>query len=357
MRIRRNFLFHLMSAALCWGCASGATVPSPLAEIPSAIQYPESVSISVDTVTSAPSLGSQLKQIVGAGGEFSDEIAFGPDLANATQGLVDAALQPLSTLVIPVSPATHNFTATVEVSPFPGTGPPVNVLIQIDFSPFDLDGDGVEEPCQGHTAALPICYRIWFNGQPSMAGLFDTFPDANRNGAGRFRQKLTISSEDDGVARDIYLGVTYDQSDPLTRMAEFFERFVLAGEPVENKDPDSFDSHVALSQDGPEESAVKLLQFSGNDFPLDFPQVKGKPNDLTYVGRWQEGEDFWSGTIVAHNIDVRNIESQCALISTGEGANASHCNALSLGVGNVPPIPFLNVEDVRFPDFPASPGF
>ncbi|KAB2838913.1 hypothetical protein F9K50_08505, partial [bacterium] len=150
-----------------------------MSEIPSVVSFPESVGIDV-----SPAIGGgagTLAALKGASASkaqavdnFSDIISIGPVTFNAFNFLLDGFLGPLADLQVPVSPAVRTFEGPMTFAPG------VVVAVKIDFSDFDLDGDGVMEGCTGCTCPIgcapqaaecpaeapvgelrPICYRIW----------------------------------------------------------------------------------------------------------------------------------------------------------------------------------------------------
>lgn len=334
-----------------------AAPPGPPAEIPSALRFPSDLAIDVDTIaSSSPEAdASALAALVGSGGQFSREISFAADLAPLILLQVDGLMQPLPQLDIPASTETTTFAIKgLFGNPSKPTDPPIEYDIKIDFA--DFGGQG----CSGHTAGLPICYRIWFDGEQRMAGVFTKFPTALSSGAGQFRLIFHKPEEGGGAepATDVYFGVIYDHSDPLAKTTETFERAVLAGEPVNPPDPvPSF--HVEVSQEGPDETAKKLFRLSLDGISTDFAsEVTGTPADLRYTGRWREDNDFWSGSIATQNIELQNFSDVCASISTGNSSNPLNCLDLGIDVADIPFLDFLTSDDIGLPDdFPVGPTF
>jgi len=373
--LKRAFLI-LMLLGFSAGCAGGpggttvvggnpAAPPAPPAELPAALQYPSDLSISVTTLeSSSPSPSENAPPaLVGSGGQFSDEISFGANLAGILNQFVNILLQPLPEFEIPVSTKT-----TFEIKfpfddPIRPTGIPQTIDIKIDFSDYDFDGDGLKEGCVGHTAGLPICYRIWFDGQQRMAGIFTDFPTAGNPAAGRFRILLHEPAHNEDSAIDVYFGVVYDHRDPEHKSTEVFERFESAGEPVDVKNPNVADECIFVSQEGPDATAKKRLALSAQGFPTSFPGVTGEPNSVQYLGQWREDNDFWSGKVARINIDIQEFHDPnvCAFISTANASDRGNCQDLGIDVDDpveIAFIDFLTADDVRLPDdFPTSPTF
>jgi hypothetical protein len=338
------------------GCGTGpgttvsggnpAAPPAPPAEIPAALRFPSDLSIDVNTIASE-SNSSALAALVGSGGQFSEEISFAANLMPGLNQLVNDTLQPLPQFDIPVSTSTITFETVID------TKGGAQIDIKIDFADFDLDGDGLNEGCVGHTAGLPICFRIWFSGVQRMAGLFTKFPTEDNLGAGEYR---TVIRGETGP--DLYIAVTYDHSDPLVKSTEFFEKVVPPGAPIES-DSALPNFHVQTSQEGPDAIARKTLKMSIDNIEPDFSNdVTGTPADFKYIGRWREDNDFWSGSDTSQNIDIQNFSDICALISTGNPSNELNCVDMGIDVADIPFLDFLTTEDIRLPaDFPASPTF
>lgn len=339
----------LLFAALLAGCPSNpAAPPAPPAEIPSALRFPRSVSINVDTVRSESGLA--LKTFVGAGGPLSDEIALGPDRVQETNELVEGFLGLLNQLEIPVSTLTTTFAGGVPGDPG---------VIKIDFANFDADVNGADDGCSGHTAALPICYRIWVDHgdgvfERLIAGRFDTFPTEVTAGLGLFRVR-ELEPEPK------FIGVIYDHRDPQAKSTEQFTLFlpeeplVLPEEISSLEDVSAHLSHHDLAtQEGTDQSGIKTVKVSTDAGPGDLFQ---------YAGRWQEGGDFWSGLLDVEGgfesdrvFDLSN--PTCAQISTGGQVSRSECLPLGIDVEGEGFIGFTTLEDVRFSSsFRETPTF
>jgi hypothetical protein len=316
------------------------------------------VSIDVGAIRSSEPSAAAL---VGAGGEFSDAISFGANLADIGQRLVDLLLRPLSDLTIPVDETVTTFEDAVPFdSPF--TDPvDVEVLgVKIDFADFDLDGDGAPEGCSGSTAAPPICFRVWYDGVRRLAGVFDDYPTASNVAAGRFRVQQfpseTASSEDD-QGRAV-IGVAYDHRDPLDKRTEIFEAvFPIDSDPFAEGvsiEDSTLDAHFTIAQKGPDGAALKTLVLSArNRNPeVGFASVR-------YVGRFRDDADFWSGTAEGDPPSAENtFTNQCAVISTGDGTRQQDCLDAGVDAGGIEFVDFADLADVLLPeDLKESPAF
>jgi len=84
----------------------------------------------------------------------------------------------------------------------------------LDFSDFDFDNDGSTEGCRGHTAALPICARLWLDNELYLVWIFDEPPrdddpatPENEKTIGRGRYKIaagTMNGLDQQIAVSYY---------------------------------------------------------------------------------------------------------------------------------------------------------
>lgn len=338
LSILQRFRFALL--ALCLSACSGsqpATLPAPLAEVPSAISFPESVGVDVGKATSSSGTGA-IKLLVTPGGTYSTEISLGPNVINLANNEIDKILKSLEDLDIPVSLRRTKFRDIIKAGEN-------LVALKIDFADYDFDSNGRKEGCSGNTGKLPICYRIWADNRRVLAGVFEgEFPSKANVGAGRFvGVPADTTFEFTQVPR-----VIYDHRDPNHKSTEIFIVF-----------PDESDAglgpapHALVSQTGPDATAVKLVKVTiGN-------------GDIRYLGRWQEGEgpdfDLWSGTLLDPmdiSPDFDTIENVCASISSGNGEDRSLCKKLGIDIEGVGFIrPTRNLETLLPRDFPSSPTF
>lgn len=330
----------MMSAFLVSACSENpVATPNAPAEIPGSfltLPAPDAVALDVSTIQTASEGGGTLKAFVASGGSLADSIAACANLAEATGGSVTDLLGELEGLNIPASLGVTNFTGNITF--LNGSVHQIKVL----FSDFDLDGDGTNEGCSGNTRILPICYRIWDDRARYLAGVMDSPPTDSSAGEGRFRG---------GGANDtIRGGVLYDHPDSEHKTTTFFIRKQTA-----DADGDMnlyFTIHGSMDQVGPDDSAIKTLKTAS--------QGTGVPEDTSlgealYVGRWQEGQDFWIGSLEAMGMSLDNL---CAAISTAEPASADSCSSLGIDVSSEGFYDFATELDVGFPeDFSEAPPF
>jgi len=329
------------------GCAGGgAAPPAPLSELPTFLSLPDA-RIDVSEVASAPPPAiafSAVKNAVGSGGEFSDEIALAPDKigdANITFGFV---LQDFfRQFTIPVN-TNSNFETVIPPAFGASSGD-----VKIDFSDFDYDGNGSKEGCSGHTAALPICMRIWFGGEPFMEAVFSDFPTESSPGAGRFKAVVLGTGGDAGVR----FAFNYNHSDPLNKNTESL-LFVP---------PEDFAKtyrRSQISEVGPEGVAKKSINFSDESF---FDSTT--PSTIKYIGRFLQDPDplqiFWSGSLdISPDLQtptLTNVSDVCAQVATGNGVLEGTCQDIGIDTTGTSFIDFAKDADFAFFDFPLNPTF
>jgi hypothetical protein len=334
----------ILLLTLVWvGCPSPAAPPAPPAELPSALRLPDP---RINTDEIASTVSAALSALVGPGGEFSDEIAFGPNRTQQDNFTFGTLMAPLLETDIPVGETITTFVTTTDFFAGPETTIPLEV--KMDFSDFDYDGNGVVEGCSGHTAALPICVRLWVGGERFMQGVFDQFPTSETPGAGRFRiilpDVLTAFVTGTGFV------FNYDHSDETHLTTETLN---LAQDFVPTL------RRSVVTQEGVEGSAKKTVNF-GDTFEL----TPGTPTSIQYIGSFLQDEDFWSGSFEATDDiiagfapNLTNVSNACAQISTGIGISQGTCVDLGIDTTGIDFIDFSQESDFEFSDFPTTPTF
>lgn len=352
-----------ISAAFIWaiglgGCGSGpsgptiaggnpAAPPAPPAEVP-ALRFPDSLSEEFD-ISKVAAAGTGELPALEIGDDISGEISDTATNFIFLAGLVDEILAPLHQLFIPRSPEITEFEDLIVLGE--------NLVnVKIDFSPYDEDGNGLlDENCSGNTAALPICYRIWFNGKRALSGIFlNSIPTDDNSGDGRFRGLPTVKLL--GVIPFV-ASVDYDVRDPNDKRAEYFvgvKPDVQGGEPFQEIPTKLSDLgttlHLTVAQSGPEESALKSISGS-------IERIGGGGGKESHIGRWREDDDFWSGSRDLSGIDL-DFKAACAKISTGLVVDSLECVDRGIDVTDVDFLDFLTIADIAFPaDFPTTPEF
>lgn len=401
----------LLSLLVLNHCTTGSGVPGPpgdgnlpavpappvelpnFLDVPKAFSFPSDVGVNVDKVQGG---AGSLMKLVTIGDDVSEAIEGGFLLVENLTSENDQALTAMSKVTVPVDPTVTTHEEIIDVGGL--------ISIKIDFTPFDLDGDGIVENCTGCTCPLgcdfpdnrcpsqapledlqPICYRVWVDGLPPfedddyfrfMAGLLERFPvpddpdtveDESNAGNGRFRAlgSIQILTPEEFIAR--YWETTYthrDPEDPLKKLTDFSQAHVRFDTGVITEFFSS--QHIKVDQAGlpnaiDETNTVKTIQAT----TLDVDTFDDSETFLQYTARFREDEDFWSGSV---NLDPLNpppdfsfeLRAACAQISTGLVTAGGFCSAVGIDVSE---IPFLNYVDplaITFPDtmdFPDTPTF
>ena len=408
MKKARAKLVSLLSAlSVAWwlmACAitNPAGPPAPLAEVPSAINIPESVEIDTPEIAvSVPNAALSFDliqrfktQVLPIGGEFFDAIVFGFTTNQLANAAVEGVLVEISRFDIPTNPVTRTFSAP---DAFTGS------TIKIDFADFDFDGNGATRGCTGCTcptgcdapcptqAAIEdlkeVCYRIWNDpagsGEfvPLMAGVMTLLPirdnpdtpENERNpGVGSFRVSLANqdTSGEPALATNSF-GSDYNHRDfanPLNLLTEYF----LSLDSLNDVQFDFTVSNVKVQQvalDSPPDNGrlMKTIQESVNQPIPDEPETN---STLQYLARYRTDFDFWSGTFqdflrfpefaFAPPPDIENFTAECAQLSTAVGVDEGTCRDIGIDVSDLPFLELLTPADPRVnlpADFPATPTF
>ncbi len=350
----------------CGGNPAG--VPAPPVEIPSPIvlKFVEPSQLQINMATVSPSIS--VSMAVGPDGEFTTEIAFGAYVQESVwHYLLSPALSGISAIEVPVDTVTTTFHETVDFG-YVGADYLLNGThdVKIDFADFDFDNNGAMEGCSGHTASLPICARMWIDDERYSAWVFATYPVVddpataeNEAAPGTGRFKIYIAGnpgEPDGYGK-----VNYDFQDPLTLLSEAFI-VLLYG------DNTAMGLHERVTQHGAAATALKQVGYNQAIDNI----ADANPTNLIgigdYLAQFREGYDYWSGSI--HGLDatnptvmgpLKNLDNQCALISTGNGTAEGDCTTvggIDISVGALPFLTPVTFSDVAVPnDFPALPTF
>lgn len=341
-------LFLLLLVLFITGCP--ASPPSGPAEIPGPVflRFPRSLTIDVQTISSQEGSALELfqKGFIGTFGEFSDEIAFGADLALGVNSLANGIISErglLGGVFVTVNPLITHFTTAVLGESLEGEE------LKIDFSRFSSPKTETLS-CSGSTAGDLICYRIWVGGRRLMAGFFTQLPTEGQDGAGHLWLKLLEEFigdvENPPDLENFQIGISWDHSNPADKVTEMFidgnveETVVLDG------------GHILSRQEGEDEAtAVKTLKETTN---ISSEESSG---EVYYLGRWQEGGDFWSGKFdFIFGSSGKSNPGVCARISTGDEVDGSQCASIETAGEEF--LEFADKEDFTFPsDFPSSPTF
>ncbi len=359
-------------------CSSPATPPAPPAELPAALIFPQDLTIDVQSILSDTS-GSSALRLVGANGQFSNNISQGAELAQSIGGVADDILGNLASLEIPISASTMTYQTSMNSN----MGPQGSTIMQhfkIDLAPFDYDNDGVNESCSGNSASTPICFRIWYastvvggtpsqgNFSPIMAGVFATYPTTSNPGAGQFKLHISDSFGADPSSSsgdEFFMEMIYDQRDPENKMLEAFgsgntslvSSTQDSGQPGSNQCTNITSGHVRVTQVGPDATAIKTIAETSH-----FTNTDNCPTtDEQYLGQFKEGSDFWIGSVVAEAAEVQNeanFSDVCAQISTGNQTSSTNCSGIGISVDDLDFISTATSNDYNLPnDFPVTPTF
>lgn len=327
-------LLSLLSPALFFsGCSSSGSPPTAPVELPSTstFPFPSTIGISVEKILSEEgSVESTSFRSVGSGGEFSDEISIGAQMADEVIEELDEALSLYDDVNVPIGETTLIHETTVTEKGAVRT-------IKMDFAPFDLDGDGDKESCTGHTGALPICFRIWVDNERFMAGVFEEIPTDTSAGKGVFRLvDLLGDSLESGTTS---ITAVYDHADLENKSTALLSLTPMGGL-TEYR-------HISLAEMGPTASAKKTLNMTGQQM-----------GTVSYVGQWIEDQDYWTGRITIEDSGTSDEVIPCAQISTGNGADTALCTALGLSIDGIAFNELPTEAEVSLPDdFPGNPTF
>ncbi len=346
--IRALFILLALAALplIFVACGSPAGVPSPPVEMPSPIVLkfvePSAIHIDFSTISAATAGSVNVYDAVGSGGTYSQAIAEGPALLAETENGIATLLTGIGALEIPVSATTTTFEGVI-----PACNGTASCAAKLDFGDFDLDGVGGTEGCSGHTAALPVCARMWLDGTRFMAWVFDTYPAADNPGKSRFKVFQTSADGDEYVS-----AISFDHRDPLNKFTELFFRGIFV------EAPNTYTSmrHIEAVQVGAADSALKRLNLRDEIFVNAAPD----PMDFLYLGQFKEGENYWSGSVDDNKYGVfGEFTDVCAAISSGNAAaDPTICDTLGIGVAGIDFTRAAVDADFIVPiEFPEVPTF
>jgi len=337
------------------GVAGGdpAAPPGPPAEIPTSLRIPKDLGLDLEKVQAALVVASDAgdtgpKSAVVPDGEFSEEVAGSTGTVQFFTEALSGLLDPYNQLLIPVGTNIHTFQG---VSVVQGAGRLEFVEFKIDFSDFDFDNDGAKEKCSGHTAALPVCMRIYADGERQIAGVFTAFPTETNPGAGRL-MGLNVTHAVFPFPKGDFLGLNYDAHDPSAGKSV---EFLVRGNPDNpGGGGKGIKFHLALDQVGEEATSLKTVN-------INFELEDGGTSVVQCVARWKEDRDFWSGTLHRDPPDPDagdDITNQCVNLLTADGVETSECAAIGIDVTGLDFIPLPDETTLFLPeDFPESPSF
>ncbi len=275
---------------------------------------------------------------------------------------VNPALAGISVIEVPVAATVTTYHETVDFG-YIGAYSLLNGThdVKIDFADFAFDGTSAG--CSGHTAALPICVRMWLDDARYMAWVFDTYPVVDdpataeneaTAGTGRFKIYNPGSGGDDFA---VDARINYDFQDPTDVLSELFAMALMG----ESK---AMGGHVRTTQQGDPSVALKQIGYS---IAIDETPGEGLPEMVSrgdYLAQFRQGYDYWSGSIDGQvetgSGNLSELTNQCAVISTAAGTAEASCmnvGGIDIRVGGLPFLAPVQYSDVEFIDFPVTPTF
>ena len=346
---------------------SPAGAPSPPTETPLPIVLkfvePEDIRMDVTAISAAPTLS--ISKYVDPDGDFAAYILEG---SRATNSFYDCFLNPLlggiSKLEIPVSETTTTYQ---ELFDFGAADPKVCAEVflygvrdvKISFADYDFNNNGTTYGCSGHTAALPVCARMWIDDEQYLAWVFDTYnyPDdpattEDETSVGRGKFKLFyFNVQELMIGADLYERVDYDFEDPAFKRADTFVRILKVS------DTENYDLRARVRTT---ETGLALKQIA------EYYESIGADADdglVNYIAQYREGYNLWSGTFESRNpvdgFSKGNIYDQCAYITTAYAAPYTSCqnvDGVDITVGGIPFLDPFDPAYVAIPgDFPLNP--
>jgi hypothetical protein len=147
-------------------------------------------------------------------------------IAHRFQALVDEGL----TLAAKINDVLGQLQGSTLAGTIPVRG--TNVAFKVDFSAFDIDGDGTADG-SGKPNELPIAIRMWVdpNGsgqyQRLLCALITAKPDATTEGAGKLYLYPHLLAP--GVSSDFYAYVAWDRTDATDKWNEGWFKGTLRG--------------------------------------------------------------------------------------------------------------------------------
>ncbi len=375
-------LLTAMVLSTCGGNPAG--VPAPPVEMPTPIVLkfvdPNALAIDLTTIGTAAAPSIRIEKAVGPGRYFYD-ILQGPMTIDRVNGTLTFANSGINEIEMPVSTTTTTFSATIAFSSATGVFAGTH-KVDISFSDYDFDNNGATEGCSGHTAALPVCVRLWLDDQRYIAWIFDEYPfDATDSdapggqatiGKGRFKVFYSASLIDDPsmvpANETITQAVYYSQTlSPVEeKSTEVFEEALSPDGTYFTEDVVATEgkSHVVVAQTGPPVSALKRVDVVTHALLFNPALNTFGSIDDAYVGQYVEGQDYWSGSKTNTALFpggtpfTYTISDVCAQISTADAVAQSYCEALGIRVLDEPFIRAFLAADVAIPtNFPATPTF
>lgn len=346
----RYLLACLLLAGL--GACGEAGVPSGLqtTSSPLPLEIPTALGIDVEAIRGE---GASTKgaQAVAPSGAYAPIISSSGESVHDLSAQIDRSLDVLRNLEVPSASTVTNFEITYEVPSGDRSAfdLPATYELKIDFAPFDLDGDGVDEACSGHTLDAPVCVRLWLNDVRTMAAIFTTKPTSATKGAGRM---IINDRQLGGGAFFDEFGIVYDRVDPEQITSEFFNH----PRTLDNLDPGTpLEQHIRVVQTGSDPATALKTVF----FTSKFLQHPDGFDAVQYISRWRDAGTLLVGSS-NHDLTLRTIDPFCALLSNGDDAGLAACEADGLSIAGESYIGLAVPTDYTLPpasEFPLTPTF
>lgn len=261
--------------------------------------------------------------------------------------VVSMFLHPLEVMKIPLGAGHRTHAATVTI----GAGAKASqYAVKVDFSDFDADGDGNKDGCSGHTGAVPICIRVWIEGERYLSARLDVLPTQELAGAGRFTA-VKIPSLPGGEAGTT-VSISYDHRRLDHRLTELYW-----GAPSEDPQLGKWATirHLTIEQSGAPAAAQKTINLTDV-----MPSQPG--STLKYVGRYRDDGSLWFGAVnvtgVFTQLGLLAFGFSCVDLTSGQTVDKTQCESQGVAFTNIAHLPAGTDKELSLPaGFPGSPTF
>lgn len=348
---RASTLLTLGLGLLCLGCAdddkdyqapdqamaTGDAAPADVGPQPSALLMPNGLGLDLSKAATTKGAAKSVARSVSQAAGFSQEL----------DQVVSMFLLPLEALKVPLSASTKTFSGAVTA----GSGAKATQhKVKLDFGDFDADGDGTKDGCSGHTGALPICLRVWLDGQRYLAGRLDAHPTSKLAGAGRLTM-VKVASLPGGEAGTA-ISVRYDHRKSDQRQTRSFWA-VPADDPKLGQWATI--RQLLVDQQGAPSTAQKTVNMTSV-----MPSQPG--SRLQYLARYQQHKPLWYGTVVASGVfaqlGLAAFGYTCVDLTSGKTVDQAQCATQGVTFAGVAHVAAGADKDVAFPaGFAAAPTF
>lgn len=329
-RRKRQFIVLGLAAGLGYwltaGCGgagaptgSGST-PTPI-ELPSAMSFPSSLSVSTSSLASSSTSLPLGKALSG-----TTDLDKALSVATTAQTHLDALLALLSGL-------TFNTESTVTSAI--GTTAAGGVY-SIDFSAFNfstfssqsLTSVDCSATCSGHAGTMPICVRLSINGQRMWVGKFTNAVNGTSKGAGCFRTvsaNTTTSSESalvNGTESSLISGV-WEQTDPNNLSLEMYWSTTTedaSGIKIAT-------AHALLTDVAATSSDVSLEKSSSGSGTLSVAQTASYTDAGTSKTLSARAATVKGSGVVQATYTIDGSSQTDACVTSASGASSSGCAA------------------------------